>query len=95
VCGIVLACVVLAPATGAAQQKLDRPTLVWMQAVLDNWEAVCRRELRIPAEPLPWIIFYDEDLAWHLHPETQMLPPHEISEPMMNTSGRTTRRANY
>jgi hypothetical protein len=66
-----------------------------MQAVLDNWEAVCRRELRIPAEPLPWIIFYDEDLAWHLHPETQMLPPHEISEPMMNTSGCTTRRANY
>jgi hypothetical protein len=63
VCCIVLACVVLTPATDAAQQKLDQPTLVWMQAVLDNWEAVCRRDLRIPAEPLPWIIFYDEDTS--------------------------------
>jgi parallel beta helix pectate lyase-like protein len=79
VCCIVLACVVLASRSDAAQQKLDQPTLVWMQAVLDNWEAVCRRDLRIPAQPLPWMIFYDEDLAWHLHPETRLLPPHEVS----------------
>jgi hypothetical protein len=84
---IVLASVVLAPATGAAQQKLDQPTLVWMQAVLDNWEAACRRELRIPAKPLPWIIFYDEDMAWHLHPETRWLPPHEVSAHSLRFTG--------
>jgi hypothetical protein len=79
---------VLAAGSGAAQQKLDQPTLVWMQAVLDNWEAVCRRDLRIPAEPLPWIIFYDEDLAWHLQPETRLLPPHEISTHSLRFTGK-------
>jgi hypothetical protein len=78
-CCIVLACVVLASGTDAAQQTLDQQTLVWMQAVLNNWEAVCRRDLRIPAQPLPWIVFYDEDLAWHLHPETRRLPQFEWS----------------
>ena len=59
-CCILLACVVPGTSTDAAQRTLDQPTLVWMQAVLNNWEAVCRRDLRIAAEPLPWIIFYDE-----------------------------------
>jgi hypothetical protein len=88
VCCIVLVCVVLAPATDAAQQKLDQPTLGWMQAVLDNWEAVCRRDLRIPAEPLPWIIFYDEDRAWHLQPDTRLLPPHEASTHSLRFTGK-------
>ena len=58
-----------------------------MPAVLDNWEAVCRRDLRIPAEPLPWIIFYDEDLAWHLQPERWLLPPHETSTESLRLTG--------
>ena len=57
VCRILIASALLATGTHAAQQKLDKPTLAWMQAVLNNWEAVCRRDLRIPVEPLPWIIF--------------------------------------
>ena len=48
------ACVVPGTSTDAAQRTLDQATLVWMQAVLSNWEAVCRRDLRIAAEPLPW-----------------------------------------
>jgi hypothetical protein len=79
VCCILFACVVLATRTDAAQRTLDQTTLVWMQAVLNNWEAVCRRDLRVAAEPLPWIIFYDENFAWHLQPEKRRLPPHEVS----------------
>jgi hypothetical protein len=88
VCCIVLACAVLAPATDAAQQKLNQPTLDWMQAVLNNWEAVCRRDLRIPAQPLAWIIFYDEGQAWHLNPQTLLLPPHEVSTRSLRFTGK-------
>ena len=59
-----------------------------MQAVLDNWEAVCRRELRIPAEPLPWIIFYDEDRAWHLQAKKRLLPTHEGSTHSLRFTGK-------
>ena len=88
VCGIVVTCAVLATGVDAGQQKLDQPTLDWMQAVLDNWQAVCRRDLRISAQPLPWIIFYDEDAAWHLHPETRLLPPHEVSTHALRFAGK-------
>jgi hypothetical protein len=76
---ILLVSVALAAGADAAQRTLDQPTLAWMQAVLDSWEAICRRDLRIDAEPLPWIIFYDEDSAWQLQPEKGWLPPHEVS----------------
>jgi hypothetical protein len=89
VCCVLFACAV--PATGgeAAQRTLDQATLVWMQAVLNNWEAVCRRDLRIPAEPLPWIIFYDENLAWHLQAEKRWLPSHEGSPHSVRFMGET------
>ena len=89
VCRILLACALLATGTHAAQHKLDKPTLAWMQAVLDNWEAVCRRDLRVPVEPLPWIIFYDESRAWHLKPEKRLLPPYEASSYSLQFAGRT------
>jgi hypothetical protein len=79
VCRISLLCTLLALATQAAQQRLTQPTLAWMQATLDNWETICRRDLRLPAEPLPWVIFYDETQAWHLKPDRRLLPPHEAS----------------
>jgi hypothetical protein len=78
----------LATGIDAAQQKLDQPTLIWIQAVLDNWEAVCRRHLRVPPQPLPWIIFYDENFAWHLNPDVRSLPPHEGSTHPLRFSGR-------
>lgn len=89
VCCLLLACVVPAAATDAAQRTLDQPTLVWIQSVLNNWEAVCRRELRIAAEPLPWIIFYDEHSAWHLQSEKRWLPPHEVSPHSLRFMGDT------
>jgi len=89
VCRILLACTLLATGTHAAQQKLDKPTLAWMQTVLDNWEVICRRDLCIPVEPLPWIIFYDESRAWHLKPEKRLLPPSEISSHSLQFAGRT------
>ena len=87
-CCVVLSCVVLNTGTDAVQPTLDQPTLVWMQAMLNNWNAVCRRDLRIPAQPLPWIIFYDETLAWHLHPETSLLPPHQASTRSLRFTGK-------
>jgi hypothetical protein len=74
---------------GAVQRTLDQPTLVWMQATLTNWEAVCRRDLRIAAKPLPWIIFYDDNFAWHLQPEKRWLPPHEVSPHSLRVIGET------
>jgi hypothetical protein len=47
-----LACALLATDAQSVQQQLDKTSLAWMQAVLETWEAVCRRDLRIPAEPL-------------------------------------------
>jgi hypothetical protein len=50
-----------------------------MQLVLDNWQTLCRRDLHIPARQLPWIIFYDEDQAWHLKPNLHLLPSYKVS----------------
>jgi hypothetical protein len=72
-----------------AEQTLNQSTLFWMQAVLNNWEAACRRSLHIAPEPLPWIIFYDENQAWHLKPEEHLLPPHQVSAHSLKFVGRT------
>ena len=71
-----------------AQPALSQSTLAWMQAVLDNWGKICRRDLRLPAEPLPWIIFYDESQAWHLKPEKRLLPSHELSTHSLRFAGK-------
>jgi hypothetical protein len=60
-----------------------------MQSALDNWEAICRRRLHVAAEPLPWIIFYDESYAWHLNPERGLLPPHEPVSASLKFARRT------
>lgn len=49
----------------------------WIQHVLDNWDRVCRQELNISVEPLPWIILYDSTAAWHVNPNRSLLPRHE------------------
>lgn len=45
-----------------------------MQNVMDRWEQTCRGHLNLPPEPLPWIVFYDNEHAWHIHPEPGLLP---------------------
>jgi hypothetical protein len=88
VCCTLLACAMLATGVPATESDLDKPTLAWMQAALDNWEAICRRHLHVAVEPLPWIIFYDEHYAWHLNPEKELLPPHEAASASLTFAGR-------
>ncbi|NII24842.1 hypothetical protein HB364_07125 [Pseudoflavitalea sp. X16] len=56
---------------------LAKNDMQWIQKVLDNWNLVCRKELKIKENPLPWIIFYDSTAAWHLNPDKKLLPPFE------------------
>jgi len=86
---LLLAGIVEAPEARAAGQELDHPTQSWMRAVLANWKRACRRDLRVSAEPLPWVIFYDESHAWHLKPEERLLPPHKLSPASVKFEGRT------
>jgi hypothetical protein len=68
-------CLALASAPSAAQ-RIDAANLAWMQDTLARWEQACREDLRIPPQPLPWIVFFDESRAWHVSPEIKRLPPH-------------------
>ena len=63
VCCLLLACAVMSCQAGAAETGTDKATLAWMQSVMGNWEAACRRHLRIPVQPVPWVIFYDQNYA--------------------------------
>ena len=49
---------------GTATNGPDEQTRAWIQAILHNWETICRRYLYIELEPLPWMIFYDEKQPW-------------------------------
>src|SRR2546426_6242281 len=76
---LLIACLTKTPEVQAAEPELDQQTLAWIQDVLDNWERACRRDLHVSAEPLPWIIFYDDIQALHLNPDERLLPPHKVS----------------
>ncbi|MBD2703515.1 hypothetical protein IC229_22915 [Spirosoma sp. BT702] len=52
----------------------------WIQTVLKNWETVCTKHLLINPQPLPWIIFYDSTRAFHINPDTNLLPPSAIKQ---------------
>lgn len=65
--------------TTAAQARQPAPlpdaaSQAWMRQVLETWAAVARLNLRIDPEPLPWLVFYDEQRAWHLNAEVTRLP---------------------
>lgn len=75
--------------TTTSSEKLDQPTLNWMQTILDNWETVCHRDLEIPLEPLPWIIFYDERQALHLNPDQKLLPAHQPTSASLKFAGKS------
>jgi hypothetical protein len=72
----------------AAAAEPDRPTLRWMQTVLVRWEQTCRRHLNLPPEPLPWIVFYDDRHAWHVNPESKMLPERRRLSASLRFAGR-------
>jgi hypothetical protein len=86
---LLIACLTKTLEVQAAEPELDQQTLAWIQEVLDNWERACRRDLHVSAEPLPWIIFYDDTQAWHLKPDERMLPPHKESSVSLRFAGRT------
>ena len=45
-------CALLSAKAGTAEVEPDKATLAWMQSVLGNWEAACRRHvvLKVKAE---------------------------------------------
>ncbi len=59
-----------------------------MQGTLDAWQAACVDQLRLSPDPLPWIIVYDEQHAWHIHPDEQLLPAHEKASEHLRFAGR-------
>jgi hypothetical protein len=88
VCGLTVVCLLTIVRPRAEQPNLDEATLGWMQAVLDTWEVVSQRELEMVASPLPWIIFYDGTAAWHLQPDTRLIPTHQESPTVLRYMDR-------
>jgi hypothetical protein len=66
----------------------DPRTLAWMQSVLDAWQTTARRDLHVPLQSPPWIIFYDDSTAWHLNPDTTHLPSHTTSKATLRYANR-------
>lgn len=60
------------PSPAPADADMD-----WIQKILDNWSDLCRTELLLTVDTLPWIIFYDSASAWHLNAYEKMLPAFE------------------
>jgi hypothetical protein len=59
-----------------------------MQTVLVRWEQTCRRHLNLPPNPLPWIVFYDDRHAWHVNPESKLLPERRRLSTSVRFAGR-------
>ena len=72
----------------ADEVKPDAEAVRWMQTALDRWEDVCRRHLRLPVESLAWVIFYDDNYAWHVSAEKDLLPAHETATVTLNFAGQ-------
>lgn len=53
-----------------------------------RWEQTCRRHLNLRPEPLPWIVFYDDQHAWHIHPEPDLLPERRRLSASVRFAGR-------
>jgi hypothetical protein len=73
---------------GVRTDDPDRRTLAWMQSVLDAWQTTTRRDLHVPPQSPPWIIFYDDSSAWHLNPDTAGLPSHTKSKATLRYANR-------
>jgi hypothetical protein len=88
VCVALLAGAALAAGGQTLDAESERQAVATMQAALDSWEAACRRHLRATVEPLPWIIFFDENHAWHVNPRRELLPSHEAVATPLKFAGR-------
>ena len=86
--GILFVCsaFIIRPCHGA--ERISVPEQAWMQEALDNWQEICESQLHLNAEPLPWIIFYDEFRAWHVNPELARLPSYEATGSMLKYHGK-------
>jgi hypothetical protein len=83
-----LVCASVTIGVRASEAKPDATAHAWMQTALDRWENACRQHLRLPIEPLPWVIFYDENAAWHISAEPAFLPAHETTTVTLNFAGQ-------
>jgi hypothetical protein len=62
------------PAARQQAPALDETSRNWMQQILETWTTVAQANLRISPEPVPWMIFYDDQRAWHLNADVTRLP---------------------
>jgi hypothetical protein len=85
---VLLVCAMSAICVQANEVKPNTEDLRWMQTALDRWEVTCRRHLRLPIEPLAWVIFYDDNYAWHMSAETALLPAHETATVTLKFAGQ-------
>lgn len=83
-----LFCAMLVTYVQAREVTPDTEDMRWMQTALDRWEVTCRRHLHLPVEPLAWIIFYDDQYAWHLSAEKALLPAYETAAVTLNYAGQ-------
>jgi hypothetical protein len=59
------------------------------QKTIDDWEFICKNELRIEPGSLPWIILYDSVVAWHINPDMSKLPPNRKLSSSVSFAGTT------
>lgn len=60
--------------SGTRSLELKKADVIWIEKILDNWEFVCRNELKVSFDTPPWIIFYDSSAAFHLNAHESLLP---------------------
>ena len=86
--GFWLLCATFVTVVQATDVRPDPAAQAWIQTALDRWENVCHRHLRLPVEPLAWVIFYDDNYAWHLSAEKDLLPAYETAAVTLNFAGK-------
>lgn len=73
---VALACVLGSPVPTAASPRactLSAPERQWAQTILDGWDLVTRRYLRVSEAEVPWIVLFDTSCVWHVAPDTARL----------------------
>lgn len=54
----------------AAECELSSGEVSWIQRAVSNWERASAELLRLPPEPLPWIVLFDHECTWYMAPDT-------------------------
>jgi hypothetical protein len=63
----------------------------WIQAAIDDWETICKRNLHVSPEPLPWMILIDDSVAWHVAPNEAWLPKGSRRAVSLRMAGKPVR----